>query len=94
MYQYASSNPPPAKKPTWLEVQDLAFSTEKGSFEKLTSLILEAERTSVRLPVVRVATEDLKDLAKKLDIKKGDTVICDIVSILFLPLTLRYLHSL
>ena len=69
-------------KPAWSEVQGLAFKEDKGSLDELTKLVLEAERTSIRLPVLRTAVKsrDFKDKAGETwSVKKGDTIICDIV---------------
>lgn len=67
-----------SERATWLEIQDLAFKEDSESVKKLTSIVLEAERTAVKLPIIRVAAQD-KTAAGK-DIKKGETIICDIVS--------------
>ncbi|KAK5080999.1 hypothetical protein LTR05_008316 [Lithohypha guttulata] len=74
MYDYANADSIPAKTPTWQKVQELAFSETKNSFEELMDLVLQAERTAIRLPVVRTATKDRTDL----NVKAGETVICDI----------------
>ena len=82
MYEHANSTEPDSSTPTWLSVQDLAFSEDKDSFEKLTKLVLDAERTSIRLPVIRTALKD-REFRDKYDktwkVKKGETIILDIV---------------
>lgn len=80
MYDYANADSTPAKTPTWQKVQELAFSETKNSFEELMDLVLQAERTAIRLPVVRTATNDRTDL----NVKAGEIVICDIVRPVFL----------
>ena len=79
----------------WLDVQKLAIANDAQSDGDLTEKVLEAQYVSVRLPILRKAIKDTivkntegEDL---LSVKKGQTVICDIVrtSVLFtMPLVL------
>lgn len=80
----------------WQRIQDWAFEDDndfwvfddvRSSFSKIKTLCLEAQRKSVKLPIIRKATKDVnvKDPAKPngaplLTIKQGQTVICDLVS--------------
>jgi hypothetical protein len=65
--------------PKWLEVQRLALSDDKESFEKLSQIVLQAERTSVKLPTIRTALAD-HDFGSW-QVSKGDTIILDLVSL-------------
>jgi hypothetical protein len=77
LYEHANSDGASSTSPTWLEVQRLAFNDDADSFQKLTKLVLDAERTSIRLPIIRTALKD-RDFGTW-TVKKGDTVILDIV---------------
>lgn len=86
MYEHANPHNPEyqsaANKPVWLEIQDLAFHSDKASFDKLSKLVSDAERTSIRLPVIRTAVKnrDFVDKAgRNWSVKAGDTIILDIV---------------
>jgi hypothetical protein len=81
MYEHANSETASSATPTWLKVQELAFAEDKDSFDKLEKLVLIAERTSIKLPVIRTAEKDRDFGTWK--VKKGDTVILDIVSVSF-----------
>ena len=73
----------------WLEVQKLAIANDAKSDSDLTTMVLEAQHVSVRLPILRRAIKDtdVKNTKGKVlfSVKKGQTVICDIVrtSVLF-----------
>ena len=86
MYDFANpeetSSPEPKSTPKWLEVQKLAFSNDPSDEEKLKELVIEAERKSIKLPLVLIA-KDTKKYGENLTIEKNHTVICDIVSIFF-----------
>ena len=82
MYNDAESGNTSSAKPTWLKVQELAFRDDKTSFDELTTLILDAERRSIRLPVIRSARKTRKFIDKKnksWTVEEGDTIIMDIV---------------
>lgn len=80
----------------WQRIQDWAFDDDKdfrtfddfrSSFSKIKTLCLEAQRKSVKLPIIRKATKDVPvpDPANPngpalFTISKGQTVICDLVS--------------
>ena len=82
----------------WLDVQKLAIANDEKSDKNLTNKVLEAQHVSVRLPILRRAIKDtdVKDVENTkgkvlFSVKKGQTVICDIVrtSVLFtIPLVL------
>ena len=78
MYNYANSGSTLPGTSKWLEVQELAFHDDKGSFDKLSKVVQDAERTSVRLPLIRTAERD-RDFGTW-SVKQGDTIILDIVS--------------
>ena len=73
----------------WLEVQKLAIANDAQSDIDLTERVLEAQRVSVRLPILRRAIKDTDVKNTKgeflFSVKKGQTVVCDIVrtSVLF-----------
>jgi hypothetical protein len=92
MYEHANSKTPSEKRPTWLEVQDLALKGDENSFEQLSKLVSEAERTCVKLPVIRTAMKDrdFTDTAgEQWSVNKGDVVILDLVSPRHQPDTLK-----
>jgi hypothetical protein len=71
----------------WRDIQTLAFKKDKKSFDKITDIVLDERRTSVKLPIVKVAMKD----AVVSKTKKGEApvkhkvsakqlVICDLVS--------------
>jgi hypothetical protein len=83
MYAHANAKTPSKNKPTWLEVQDLALDGDKNSFERLSKLVSEAERTCIKLPVIRTAMKDrdFTDTAgEQWSVNKGDVIILDLVS--------------
>lgn len=82
----------PTKQPDWLQIQEWAFIDDEiqeygdasTAFAKIKTLVLEAQRKSVKLPIIRKATEDVtirKPDGTSFDIKKGKTIICDLVSL-------------
>ena len=79
IYDHANSENTSSEKPKWLEVQELAFSDDTDSFDKLMKLVLDAERTSIKLPVIRTVEKD-RDF-DGWSVKKGNTIILDIVSL-------------
>jgi ATP-dependent DNA ligase len=60
--------------PKWFRVQKLAFEEDKTSVQELQKLVLEAERRSVKLPIVRQA------IATASGVKADQIVILDVVS--------------
>jgi hypothetical protein len=79
MYAKANTSEPPSKEPVWLEIQRLAFKDDTASLEALDKIVSKAESTSIRLPIIRTAVEDLE--IGNVQIPKGQTVILDLVSI-------------
>lgn len=82
----------PNKKPDWLQIQEWAFIDDEiqeygdasTAFAKIKTLVLEAQRKSVKLPIIRKATEDVtirKPDGTSFEIQKGKTIICDLVSL-------------
>ena len=73
----------------WLRVQKLAIANDAQSDRDLTEMVLEAQHVSVGLPILRRAIKDtdVKNIKGEVlfSVKKGQTVICDIVrpSVLF-----------
>ena len=69
---------------TWLDIQKLALDDSATSDEKIKVYVLEAQRLSVKLPIIRKATAkvDIKDEdgTKLFSLEEGQTVVCDIVS--------------
>lgn len=70
----------------WLKIQELAVSNgSDNDDEALRTLVLNAQRSSVKLPAVRVATGNIQvKLGDRegtvLSLQPDDTIICDIVS--------------
>ena len=62
-----------------MAIQDLAFKEDPESVKKFTDIILDAERTAIKLPIIRIALAD--KIIAGLPIKEGEIVICDIVSL-------------
>ncbi|KAK4695301.1 hypothetical protein P7C71_g2427, partial [Lecanoromycetidae sp. Uapishka_2] len=90
LYRLADLADEEVKSSEWLEVQRLAIANDADSEKELTKKVLEAQRVSVRLPILRRAIKDtdVKDTDVKnteskvlFTVKKGQTVICDINSI-------------
>ena len=72
----------------WTKIQNVAFDDSKASLELIKNILIETQKESVRLPIMRKATCDtsFKDKAgKEYPLKKGQVVICDLV---------RAVHSL
>ncbi|KAJ4377179.1 hypothetical protein N0V83_000002 [Neocucurbitaria cava] len=81
MYDFANPHKNPHRnrsgKPTWLTVQELASKDDRKSAEDLQKLVEDAERRSIKLPVVRVALQ-AKDYGDNMSVEKGQTIILDI----------------
>ena len=74
------------KSSEWLDVQELALADNAKSDEILKKKVLEAQHISVRLPILRKATENtkVKDVNTQevlFEVNKGQMVVCDIVRI-------------
>ncbi|KAK3938600.1 heme peroxidase-domain-containing protein [Diplogelasinospora grovesii] len=67
---------------SWQEIQRLAFDDTEAATTRIKQLVLDAQRRSVRLPIIRkaVETRDIEDASGKrlFTVDKGRTVICDI----------------
>ena len=64
----------------WLKIQDL---------DKIKKYVLQAQRLSVKLPVVRKVLYETKIKIGGGIFEPGQTVVCDIVSSLSLPIYLK-----
>lgn len=74
LHDYANTSPEPGAPPIWFKVQELAFSTEDKDFQELQHLLLETERKTVRLPVLRTYIKPpVKAEADKTSTKAGVT---------------------
>ena len=98
LYDHAKTNSKTQCPCAWLELQKLAFETDKKSVKRLSDIVLNAQRTSVKLPIIRKATTDRPitvfkepkpqaapfpvDEVRSFTVQKGQVVICDIVSTL------------
>jgi hypothetical protein len=75
-------------KDAWLEIQKLAFEDDAKSNERIQALVLKVQRWSVRLPIVRKASQSTTiqahnpetDKPEQITLAKGTIVVCDIVS--------------
>jgi hypothetical protein len=73
-------------KSAWLEIQKLAFNDDAKSNERIQALVLKVQRWSVRLPIVRKASQNTTIQAynwkakksEQLTLAKGTVVVCDI----------------
>ncbi|KAH7131804.1 putative prostaglandin G/H synthase 2/cyclooxygenase 2, pgh2/cox2 [Dendryphion nanum] len=63
MYDFANPHKNPnrqrGQKPNWLRVQELAFQDDVKSEQELQQLVADAERRSIKLPLVRIALENM-----------------------------------
>ena len=67
----------------WLKVQTAALEDDPANDEKIKLSVLEAQRLSVKLPVVKKVAKSitLKDAeGKERSLNKDQIVICDVVS--------------
>ena len=67
----------------WLKVQNAALKDDPVSDEEIKLSVLEAQRLSVKLPVVRKVVDavTVRDPeGKERSLEKSQTVICDVVS--------------
>ncbi|RGP79400.1 heme peroxidase [Fusarium longipes] len=70
----------------WLDIQKLAFQDDAESNERIQALVLKVQRWSVRLPVVRKASQSTTIQAhnhetgkpEQIKLAKGTVVVCDI----------------
>jgi hypothetical protein len=82
LYEAAAPNAT-QQKPTWLKVQQLAFSDVKKDQDYLESLIQKTARAAVKLPILRTAVRDhafTPQNGSSWNVKEGQTVVLDIVS--------------
>ena len=64
----------------WLKIQNLALSDKEEDAKKIQKYVLEAQRLTVKLPVVRKVSHETDLVIKGHTFKLGETVVCDIVS--------------
>ena len=64
----------------WLKIQKLALSDREDDTKKIQKYVLEAQRLTVKLPVVRKVSHKTDLVIKGHTFKLGETVVCDIVS--------------
>ena len=89
LYKLANPADKKANSSEWLDMQKLAITNDAQSDKILTGNVLDAQHVSVRLPIIRRAIKDTRVRNTEGDVlfsvRKGQTVICDIVrsSILF-----------
>lgn len=83
LYGFASGSKSADSCPL-LKLQQTAFDDSPAALDALSKTVLKEQRKSVRLPVIRKAVEtcDIKNEAGEVlfTVKKGQTVVCDIVS--------------
>lgn len=86
---YRAADSPPLtiqSEPKWIEVQRCVFATSSNADKELEQMIQLMAQATVRLPIVRKATATDKyefgwtTKGEKVEIKKGETVILDLVS--------------
>lgn len=87
LYRAADSTPLTIKsEPKWIEVQRCVFSTSSNADGDLEQMVQLMAQATVRLPIVRKATTTDKyefgwtTKGRKVQVKKGETVILDLVS--------------
>ena len=76
----------------WAAVKDLATKDTPEAFEKIKKYVLEASRLTSFLALVRICVpakgevaQVTNDQGSKVDIKKGEAVICNAVGAIKLP---------
>ena len=69
---------------TWLDIQKLALDDSAASDKEIKAHVLEAQRLSVKLPVIRKAAANViiddENGVKLFSLEEGQTIVCDIVS--------------
>ena len=64
----------------WLKIQELALSEKEEDTKRIQKYVLEAQRLTVKLPVVRKVSHKTDIVIKGHTFRPGETVVCDIVS--------------
>ena len=77
----------------WRKIQRLALEDDSDS--EIRSMVLSAQRLSVRMPVIRKVIKPGKFLGEDrktvlLTVKEGETIICDVASLPYNPLISDY----
>ncbi|CAM1511037.1 Fc.00g085500.m01.CDS01 [Cosmosporella sp. VM-42] len=82
LYKVAENKPDSPKNCAWQNIQKLSFVDDPKSAEDIMDIVLRTQRLSVRLPIIRKATEDydVKDKEGRvvISVKRGQTIICDL----------------
>ncbi|KAK9774996.1 putative Heme peroxidase-domain-containing protein [Seiridium cardinale] len=81
LYQQAEKDKEDRKTSTWQQLQTLAFDDTEKALSTISAIVLKAQKSSVRLPIVRKAVQDCKfpnDANPLFEIRKGQTVVCDL----------------
>jgi hypothetical protein len=88
LYSAADAPPLTAKtEPQWIKVQRAVFSKSRNAERDLERMIQLMAQSAVRLPIMRkaVVTDEyaieLTTNVRKVEVKKGDTIILDLVSV-------------
>ena len=64
----------------WLKIQELALSDMEEDTKEIQKYVLEAQRLTVKLAVVRKVSHKTDLVIKGHTFRPGETVVCDIVS--------------
>ncbi|KAM0355122.1 hypothetical protein ACHAPU_000982 [Fusarium lateritium] len=86
LYSRSSEEKATKAREAWLDIQNLAFSNDPKSNDRIQALVLKIQRWNVKLPIIRKASEDTTIQAYNFKTKrsepkiveKGTTVVCDI----------------
>ncbi|KAI1329875.1 heme peroxidase-domain-containing protein [Xylariaceae sp. FL0255] len=70
----------PSSSSVWQELQEIAFNDSEEAFQVFSTAVLKAQKTSVKLPIIRKAVETctIKFNDTSLQVQKGQTVILNI----------------
>lgn len=66
----------------WLDILELAFNASKEAHEAVKKVVLNVQKASVKLPIIRKATKPFKYTGadeEQWTIPEGSTILCDIV---------------
>ena len=80
---YNMAKSPGSDSTDWLQIQELALKDDEESDAKIQVKVLEAQRQSVKLPFIRKVSKDgviIPVNGEKVNLKRGQIIICDIVS--------------
>lgn len=80
----AASDPNKCKQSQWRALQAIAFDESDKAFDIISGFVYTAQKQSIKLPIVKKAVKDCEFSGaegKPIKISRGDTVVCDVVSI-------------